>query len=386
MPRPRFCSNLACSYAHSPPPKWFVRDGVYHTVAHGVVQRYRCRGCRRRLSRQTESIYYYSKRRLDLRQIFSRLRGGSSMRDIGRELGCSRTAIANAVLRLGRQSMAAHLAILPGVQHSGRLCFDGLLSAVTSRDYPSQITTLGDSKQELLLAMTQCVTERGGNRTLEQQARIAKKRAKWRPSAGTLTASISLLINELSRFAGPLRLHIDTDEHPIYATLITRDLALRWYQRAGLLTVGRTPGSAPRTPTNPLSFVNYLDRMIRHRLKEHTRESIAIARNATMQMHRMWIFAWDHNACQPRRVAGSERRSRAELAGVHPTLLWRIHREFFARRFSLKGLPAPRSIQLVWTGCLESPPVRWRVAQKHSGPHITAYAIQDLSRAYLHAQ
>jgi len=78
-------------------------------MAHGDVQRYKCKRCGCGASAQTESMFYFSKRRLDLQRIYSRLRGGSSMRDIGREFGCSRTAIANAVLRLGRQSMAAHI-------------------------------------------------------------------------------------------------------------------------------------------------------------------------------------------------------------------------------------------------------------------------------------
>lgn len=359
---------------------------MYHTTAHGTVQRYQCRGCGTGLSAQTESVYYFSKRRLDLGQIFSRLRGGSSMRDIGRELGCSRTAVATAVLRLGRQAMGAHMLTLCGLEHSGHLCFDGLVSAVTSRDYPSQITTLADSSHELLLAMTHCVTERGGSRTDAQHSRITAKRTSWRPSPGALSGSISLLVNELPRYAGRRAVLIDTDEHPLYRSAIDRDAALRWYHSAGLLTVRRTPGSAPRTPANPLSILNYLDRMIRHRLKEHTRETIALARNATMQMHRMWIFAWDHNARQPRRVAHACRPSRAEQAGVSPTLLSRIKREFFRRRFDLFDLPLPLSMSAVWTAALVTPPVRWRVGQHAFGPRVPAFALRDLSRAYLHAQ
>ena len=281
-----------------------VRNGNYHTVAHGVVQRYRCTLCQRGMSEQSGSIHYYAKLRLDLRRIFTRLRGGSSMRDIARELRCSRTAIANAVMRLGRQAIASHAMLLPSVESSGSVCFDGLVSSLTGSDYPSQITTLGDSKTELLLAMTHCVTERGGTRTEAQHHRITRRRSVWRPRAGALSDSISLLLEELSRFASPLRrLLIDTDRHPIYPWVIDTDLALSWYRSHRLLTTRTTSSSAPRTTRNPLFLMNYLDRMIRHRMKEHTRESIAFARNATMQMHRMWIFAWDHNCCQPMRVA-----------------------------------------------------------------------------------
>ena len=308
------------------------------------------------------------------------------MRDIGRELGCSRTAVATAVLRLGRQAMGAHLLMLCGLEHSGKLSFDGLLTAVVSRDYPSQITTLGDSKQELLLAMTHCVTERGGRRTAVQKRRIARRRVRWNPEPRGLTSSISLLVHELSAFAGHKPVLLDTDEHPIYPGVIKNDMALRWYHSAGLLTVRRTPGTAARTSANPLSFLNYLDRMIRHRMKEHTRESIALARNSTMQMHRMWIFAWDHNARQPRRVAPRYMQTRAQLAGVSPKRFTRLNREFFTRRFNLNGLPVPPSMSRVWSAMLDTPALRWRVKCERPGPTIPAFARRDLSRAYLHAQ
>lgn len=164
MPRPRHCHNRSCPYALNPPANWCSRAGTYHTLAHGSVQRYRCKSCHATWSSQTESMHYFAKRRLALPQILSRIRGGSSARDIARELGCSRTAIANAIVRLGRQAMATHLVLLSHLTPRSSVVFDGLISAVTGRDYPSQITTLVDGSSEMLLAMTHHVGERGGRR------------------------------------------------------------------------------------------------------------------------------------------------------------------------------------------------------------------------------
>ncbi|MFW6312667.1 MAG: hypothetical protein ACOC2N_02145 [Spirochaetota bacterium] len=261
---------------------------------------------------------------------------------------------------------------------AARVCFDGLISSVTSRDYPSQITTLGDSDHELLLAMTHCVTERGGTRTKAQQKRIERRRATWSPQQGGLTESISLLVSELTRFAGPRALRIDIDEHPIYPKVIDSDTALGWYRKNAMLEVRRTSGAAPRTTSNPLFLMNYLDRMVRHRVKEQTKETIAGGRNSTFQMHRMWIFAWDHNTRQPMRVEGTDARSRAVMAGAPPHLLARLDREFFTRRHSLRGMPVPESIRRVWRAELDSPPVRWNKPQKRGGPMVTQYAKLDL--------
>ncbi len=283
------------------------------------------------------------------------------------------------MVRLGRQAMASHLELVAGLELPASFVFDGLVSAVTSRDYPSQIQTLVDGSVELLLAMTHYVGERGGVRTRKQRARMERKRRVWRPERGALTESISLLVRELPRFASGQAMRVDTDEHPVYRSVIGRDLAMRWYRRAGRLEVRRTASTMPRTRENRLFAVNYVDRMIRHRMKEHTRETVAVGRNATMQMLRMWIFAWDHNVRQPYRVQGKRSGSRAVEAGVSQATVDRLEREFTSRRRSLRGRRVPESMRRVWMSELPTPPVRWRVGQKGSGPVPTKYARLDLA-------
>lgn len=327
---------------------------------------------------QTESMHYYAKRRLDLAEIFSRVRGGSSLRDIGREIGCSRTAVGNAVVRLGRQAIACHVDLLSSLELPGELVLDGLVSAVTSRDYPSQIQTLVNRSVELLLAMTHYVGERGGTRTPRQRERIEEKRTSWQAKPGALSESIAMLINELPRFAGREKIKIDTDENQLYTSAIESDLAMRWHRQTERLTVVQTPSTMPRTTSNPLFPVNYVDRMIRHRMKEHTRESIALGQNSTMQMLRMWIFAWDHNVRQPYRVNDLQCSCRAIEAGANVALVSRLQREFMSRRRSVRRLRVPESMKRVWLGQLATPPVHWRKRQKSIGPALRQYAILDL--------
>jgi hypothetical protein len=280
--------------------------------------------------------------------------------------------------------MAAHVNLICGLSTSGRICFDGLVSAVTGRDYPSQVTVLGDTHSELILAMTHCVTERGGTRTEAQRRRIERRRRVWRPAKGALVESISLLVRELAGFVSGRLVHLDTDEHPLYPKVIQNDKRLSWHRAHGLLHHRRTPGTAPRTRENPLFLMNYVDRMIRHRMKEHTRETIALGRESNAQMHRMWIFAHDHNTRQPMRVAGIDRRSRARIGGVPSAVLERVRREFFTRRISVLRLPVPESVRRVWKAGLDTPPVRWRTGQHRRGPVVPQFALRDLSSSRPH--
>jgi hypothetical protein len=188
----------------------------------------------------------------------------------------------------------------------------------------------------------------------------------------------------LAGFTSGRSIHLDTDEHPLYPEVIKNEHRLSWHRLNELLHHRRTPGSAPRTRENPLFLMNYVDRMIRHRMKEHTRETIALGRESNSQMHRMWIFAHDHNTRQPMRVAGTDRRSRARIGGVPKALLDRVGREFFTRRIAVDHLPVPESVRRVWKARLSTPPVRWRVGQHRRGPGVPQFALRDLSSSRPH--
>ena len=384
MSRIRHCTNPSCPNFHNPKPGWFVHIGSYPTIAHGIVHRVRCRSCRRSLSSQTFSIHYCAKRRLPLNDIFLRLRGGSSLRDIARSLHVSPTAIRSAVLRLGRQSIAAHCLLTKAWSTSHNIAFDGLQSALTSKDFPCHITTAVETGAELVLDMTHTVFRRGGILTPKQRERRERREAIWKPRKGSLSRDISRLVREIPRFHTLPRpghpMVIDTDEHPVYQAVIGRDMAMRYWGRWGMGEHRRTPGSAYRGRRNALFAVNYLDRLLRHRMKEHTRKTIAMGRHAVDQMHRAWIMAVDHNYVQPWRVRrGAESESHGERSGIDVERIRRVMGVFFRDRIDVRGVRMTESMRLVWEGRLESPPVRWRSGQTTARrPRIPAYALREL--------
>ena len=384
MPIPRHCPNPSCPNFHAPPRDWFYHHGSYETVAHGTVTRCRCKRCGRTSSYQTESIYYYTKRRLNFSDIFSRLRGGSSLRDIARSFGVSRTAVTTSLFRLGRQAIAAHAVLTQGVGFSQFAAFDGLLSFVTSQDFPCHLTTSADSSSEFILTMTHAIVRRSGTLTSKQRRRIIEKEKVWRPKKGALTQAISLLVRELvgsyEGWRSSLPMICDTDEHPLYRKLLKRDIGFGFYKRHALAFHRMTSSKAPRTVMNPLFPVNLVDMLLRHRMKEHTRETIAFGRHAVHQMHRAWIFAYDHNYCQPWRVKAGDRSVRRAVAmGIGEAEMRRVSGEFFSRRIDLRGVSVADSMVQVWLGELDSPPVRWRKGQRVARRvRIPAFALRDL--------
>ncbi len=387
MPVPTHCPNPFCPAHVDPPAGWFRPFGFYHTKAHGTVRRMRCRYCGKTCSTQTESMHYAAKRHLPLRAVVSCLLEGASQREIARRYHVSPMTIHNAVIRLGRQAIAAQSILLTHLAPRPRVVFDGLRSFVTSQDYPCDLTTLVDAQGETILAVTHGVFRRGGRMTRQQHRRVLAKQELWQIPHGTMSRSISRIWNELWSYLD-LNPHlpaiIDTDLHRGYRRIGERSPIFRHVHAAHRAEHRMTSSTAPRTMLNPLFPVNYVDRLIRHRLREHTRETMAFGRHSATQLYRLWIFAWDLNTRRVWRVKHPEEGGHAQQGSVTEEgmeAINRINGEFFQRRVDVYGSVVPESLEAAWRAMVVTPPIRWKTGQKGTTVRFPRYALDDLLRA-----
>jgi hypothetical protein len=387
VPVPTHCPNPACVAHTNPAPRWFRPYGFYPTTAHGSVRRYRCRLCGTTCSTQTESMHYAAKRRLPLRAIVDSLLEGASQREIARRYHTSPMTIHNAIIRLGRQAIATQIVLLSHLTPRPRLVFDGLRSFVTSQDYPCDLTTLVDADGETILAITHGVFRRGGRMTRAQRRRMMAKAEKWRIPHGTMSRSILMIWKELWSY-----LHlvaddpavVDTDQHPGYRRIAERSPVYQHLRMGNRVEHRTTSSHAPRTARNPLFAVNYQDRMIRHRLREHTRETIAFGRHSAMQLYRMWIYAWDMNTRREWRVKQPREGKHMEQGSVDgegSREIGRINNEFFQRRVDLYGYVIPENLDEAWKAQAVTPPIRWKKGQIGTTVRVPQYTLRDLARA-----
>lgn len=384
MPIPTHCPNPACRHFEHPPSRWRVHFGSYDTIAHGTIRRYRCMACGKTFGDQTESMHYFAKRRLPLKAISTTLTGGASMREAATRYHVSPAAVRNAVLRLGRQAMIGHIQLLDTIPPLHNVVFDGIRSFVTSQDYPCDITTVVSREGEMILSMTHAITRRGGSMTSRQRRRAMRKYAVWAPRKGAMGTAISLICREIleyTRYTPSTPMVIDTDEHPLYRSILRSNPCYRHLRKAGRLKHIQTAGNAPRTMDNRLFPVNYVDRLFRHREKEHTRETIAIGRQGTVQMHRAWVFGWNHNCVRPWREKRRDGTTHAACAGIPSEAIHRLNEGFYTRRYRVTGEAIPESIREVFLAQVATPPVRWKVGQKGTTVRVPAYAVRDLLAA-----
>lgn len=153
---------------------------------------------------------------------------------------------------------------------------------------------------------------------------------------------------------------VDTDRHEHYRRIVERSLVYRFLRQVNVARHRRTSSRAAHTADNPLFPVNYVDRLIRHRLREHTRETIAFGRHSAMQLHRMWLFAWDLNTQREWRAKRPESGTYAAQGSLDETgvrAMRRVNREFYQRRIDVRGCAIPDSFAEAWQGRAVTPPV-----------------------------
>jgi hypothetical protein len=297
--------------------------------------------------------------------------------------------VHNAVIRLGRQAIAAQALLLQQMNAVQAVVIDGLRSFVSSQDYPCDLTMSIESAGETILAIEHAIMHRGGRMREYQRRRMQRKMKRWQPQRGHYRQTIALLVHELwdyLRAADALRPAVlYTDLLGVYASRVANDPACRHFASLQLFEHRRISSRAPRTRENPLFPANYVDLLLRHRMKEHTRQTIAFARNAVSQMHRAWIFAWDHNVMKPHRVRRPDGGPHAAQAVTTQKGATSIGRQTFTHRIDLAGVPVAESLRRVWMQRTQTPPHRWRAGETGTNVHLPAFAIRDLMRSHQHA-
>jgi transposase-like protein len=337
--RPPFCPNPACAF-HSDSTGWrWVRDGFYSREATPCrIQRFRCRGCRRRFSEQTFRTSYWLRRPALLIPVLHGLLSCSALRQIARALEASPQTILLHANRLGRHCLLFHQLHRPRGPLAESLALDGFESFEHSQFHPTRYHVVAGRTSHFFYGFTDSELRRSGRMTRTQKRRRAELEARLgRPDPRSSEQEVAAVLELVCPDPQPITLH--TDEHPDYPLALRR---LRHLQ----VTHRTIRSRAARTPSNPLFAINLLDLLIRHSGANHKRETIAFAKRRQMAIGRLWLMLVWRNYLK----WVSERRRRSTPAmrlGLFPRRLRAA--ELLARRLfvSRVGLP-PRWQSYYW--------------------------------------
>lgn len=371
MYHPPFCPNSECSehwHESKAPRPWWVRDGTFLSRRSGRVGRFRCKMCGCKFSESTFSLDYFSKKAVDLRRVRLLLTNGSSIRAAGRQLHVSPTAITRRVMILARQSLCAHGRLGEDAQPAEDLVTDGFQSFWVSQYHPNNFTLLAGAGSQYLFDMTEATLRRAGRMSCYQKLRRQKIEARDRTDPAELSRSFHQLLSvaeTLWERMKPGERVLRSDEHKVYSR------ALRQVTVSGVRHI-QVSSLEPRTVSNPLFAVNYLDREIRKDLAEHHRETVCFARNAALSTARMWIYLVSHNIDKAYRISPRQEHSHAEAAGISREKVARVRRAFYTQRSFLSRSRLTEHQRRVWMGMLHTPERENRINVKLTPAYCTA--------------
>lgn len=355
MLTPPFCPKAHCRYHHKAPEfeRWYHIAGSYSTKAFGTVTRFRCLSCGGGFSEQTFRLDYYIKRPISYDEVFSRAVTGSGVRSIGRKLSISHQAILNRLTRLARQALGLQAELLSTLTLSENLAADGFESFVGSQYEPDNTHILVGSRSQFLYAFDYAHLKRKGRMTDEQLLERQRREAVMVHDRISIPTSFARLVETmeellLSRVKGPTVLY--TDEKKEYVPVLLRSVLLREIMRRGLFAHERISSELPRTTTNKLFAVNYMDRQLRKDNANHVRETVQFSRSVCNALERTAVYQMQHNYRKPYRVDHKEKREwlHGEVAGIDRALIEGKLRDIYEMRKFFTRLELTWSQILVW--------------------------------------
>ncbi|MFP4266940.1 MAG: hypothetical protein ACLFQW_02970 [Spirochaetaceae bacterium] len=355
MTIPTFCPHRFCRYHHKAPTgeRWYHVAGSYQTKAFGTVTRFRCLSCGGGFSEQTFRLDYFVKRPLSYDEILSRITAGSGIRSIARRLSVSHQAILNRLTRLARQALAVHSELLESLTLNENLAADGFESFVDSQYEPDNTHILVGSRSQFLYAFDYAHLKRKGCMSEEQRRERQRREEAMVHHRTSIPASFSRIVETmeellLKRVKGATVLY--TDEKREYVWVMLRSVLLKEIRRRGLFTHVRISSKAPRTLTNRLFPVNYMDRQIRKDNANHVRETVQFSRSVCNCLERTAVYQLQHNYRKPYRVDDTEQREwlHGEVAGIERSLIEESLRDIYEKRKFFTHLELKWSQILVW--------------------------------------
>jgi hypothetical protein len=335
---PEFCPNPHCALHlpnHVKDYQWYTAAGSYMTKAFGKVKRFYCTHCGKYFSEQSFSIDYYAKRTLSYPTLFEMVFTTSSVRDMARAFHVKKDTILNKLSRLARNAIIALNIIYEEVHLQEDMVADGFETFTVSQYFPAVINLLVGKKSQMVYWFDYVTIKRKGRMTEEQKrTREALEKLFRAPKNGVFQSFFSLSdhMARLICHGKQKSIGFYTDEHPTYTRVLQTSLAMKVLFFQERITHIQVPSTKPRTVSNHLFSVNYIDRQLRKDISSCVRETVCFARNVCRSMDRLIIYFLYHNLYKPYREQQGDFRSHAEVAGVSEKKVEDSKKRIFTKR------------------------------------------------------
>jgi len=306
---PPRCPFSACTARLDPAAPFFHRDGRYYPRCRAhPVQRFRCRVCRRRFSRQSFRADRNQKKP-HLNAPFLRLMLACvALRQAARVLGVARRTVEHRFLWLARHAARFHANRLESLQ--GPFMLDELETFEGNRFQPVTVPVLIQPRSLFLIASEAGPLRRKGRMTPTQRRRRAEHEARHgrRPShSAAAVRAVLLRLRHSVAPGGPVVLH--SDRKPLYERLGRRLFG-------GRFSWAPHSASTRRDRRNPLFPINHTNARLRHFMARLRRRSWCVSKRRLRLQHHLEVAALWMNYCRP--ITNRTGTTPAQALGLAP--------------------------------------------------------------------
>lgn len=359
MFHPSFCPNPDCAY-HSLPTSEnphrgvpFVRIGFYYTQVAGPVPRYRCKACGKTFGERTFLLDYYTKRSLPYPVLHQALSSGQNLSSIARVLRCTPASVQNRLDRLSRNALLLHQHCLRSHHLQEDLTADGYERFDLNQFFPNNIHITVGKASQFIYGLSHATLRRKGSMRPEQKERQKALDTLWKPARGSLSASFTSLLQDISTYWNPSTcppLTLYTDKHPAYPAALRRLPFLQTALNQNLFSHVRIPSTLPRSVHNPLFPSNYIDRELTKDIAAYHRESVCFVRNVSNGLSRLLCYLLYHNYQKPFRIYWGALRlpPHAVVAGIPSETFNKKLETVYRERFFLTHEPLTPLWEAIW--------------------------------------
>jgi transposase-like protein len=312
---PPRCPNPCCDAHREPKGVWYVRIGYYVTRCRPEPQqRYRCRHCRRKFSRQTFR-HDYGDRKPDTNEpLLKLLTSGVGLRQAGRVVGLDVHSVQGKVRKFGRTCGLLHRNLSARLPGEGTYVLDEEETFETDRSRPLTVPVLVERKTWFVVDATagkiRRLARRGSKRRRRQEAHEQAHGRRADESRECVRRTLQALKDRI----GETRLTVQSDEKSSYRTLVR--------EMFGALAVHEsTPGTAARTTHNPLFPINTTVAMTRDNNGRLRRRSWLVSKECKCLIQQLQLFLVYRNYMRRRFNYDRAEDTPAKLLGLLPRAL-----------------------------------------------------------------
>jgi len=305
-------------------------------------------------SEQTFKTTYWLKRPELLPEVMKHAVSGASNSQVARILECAPATVDNHLARLGRHCVLFHRQMMETPTTFVDIALDGLVSFEWSQYFPYEILIAVDRPSSFVIHFALAQKRRSGAVTdyqAKRRAELEKLHGKPSPK-NVINAAVEVLAQSLKHST---QATVWSDKHKTYPWALKR---ITWCE----IDHRTVDSRKPRNSWNPLFEINTTDMLIRHCLKDQTRETIAFGKRGQHSLYRFAIFVVWRNYIKLRRERrcretpammlglGDRRLTEEDVLSkrmfVQHTKLTPMWGDYYWRRVETRALPVNRGHEL----------------------------------------